>query len=88
MSFVSPHYVPEPVTQEDYIIASLAFGFTLGFGWLTTWTAIRQTLHGYKKRGGRVFRSPYIIMIWSEIVVCAGFAIMCFLYLKHLLHPG
>ncbi|KAK8127210.1 hypothetical protein PG984_008318 [Apiospora sp. TS-2023a] len=84
MSFVSPHYVPEPVTQEDYIIASLAFGFTVGFGWLTTWTAIRQTWHGYKKRRGRVFRSPYIIMIWGEIIVCAGFAILCFLYLKHL----
>ncbi|KAK8091302.1 hypothetical protein PG994_000807 [Apiospora phragmitis] len=87
MSFVSPHYVPETVTTEDYIIASLAFGFTLGFGWLTTWTAIRQTWHGWKKRGGRVFRSPYIVMIWSEIVVCAGFAILCFLYLEHVLQP-
>lgn len=87
MSFVSPHYVPEPVTTDDYIIASLAFGFTIGFGWLTTWTAMRQTWHGYKKRGGRVFRSPYIIMIWGEIVVCAGFALLCFLYLEHILNP-
>ncbi|KAK8029245.1 hypothetical protein PG991_006301 [Apiospora marii] len=87
MSYVSPNYVPEPVTTEDYIIASLAFGFTIGFGWLTTWTAARQTWHGYKKRGCRVFRSPYIIMIWSEIIVCAGFALLCFLYLEHILNP-
>ncbi|KAK7998421.1 translation initiation factor 2- alpha subunit [Apiospora arundinis] len=87
MSLVSPHYVPEPVTTQDYIIASLAFGFTLGFGWLTAWTAIRQTWHGYRKRGCRVFRSPYIIMVWGEIIVCAGFAVMCFLYLLHVIQP-
>lgn len=35
-TFLSPHFVPLVVTRDDLIIASIALGFTLGFGFLTT----------------------------------------------------
>ncbi|KAI1428175.1 hypothetical protein F5Y12DRAFT_733977 [Xylaria sp. FL1777] len=87
MSLVSPHFKLQEVTVNDIIIASLAFGFTLGFGQLTTWTAARQTWLAYKNTGRRVFRNVYIWMIWGEIIVCLAFGIICFLHLKGIIHP-
>lgn len=88
MALLSPHFKLEEVTQEDLIVASLACGFTLGFGWLTTCTALRQTAHAYRLRGGRSWCSVYIVMIWSEISVCLGFGIICFLYLLGRIQPS
>ncbi|KAK9416011.1 hypothetical protein SUNI508_09971 [Seiridium unicorne] len=67
MSLLPPNYVPMTVTEDDLAIASLAWGFTLGFGWLTTWTAAKQTIAAYRRSGTRVFRNIYIWMIWGEI---------------------
>ncbi|KAI4599083.1 hypothetical protein KJ359_002040 [Pestalotiopsis sp. 9143b] len=82
MSLLSPNYVLQEVTTDDIAIASLAFGFTLGFGWLTCWTAARQTWRAYKRSGVDVWRNGYIWMIWLEILVCLTFAIICWLHLK------
>lgn len=87
MSLLSPNYVLQEVTTDDIAIASLAFGFTLGFGWLTVWTAARQTWRAYKRSGVDVWRNGYIWMIWLEIVVCLTFAIICWLHLKGLIPP-
>lgn len=35
-TFLGPDYVPMVVTTEDLIIAAIALGFTIGFGFLTT----------------------------------------------------
>ncbi|KAH6982417.1 hypothetical protein EDB80DRAFT_592762 [Ilyonectria destructans] len=35
----SPHFVLQEVTEDDLALASLAWGFTIGFGWLTTWVS-------------------------------------------------
>ncbi|PQE22138.1 hypothetical protein CJF30_00010710 [Rutstroemia sp. NJR-2017a BBW] len=43
ITLLSDHYTAEPVTVADLQLASLAWGFTIGFGFLTTWTAIKQT---------------------------------------------
>ncbi|QGI95754.1 hypothetical protein CEK26_008823 [Fusarium fujikuroi] len=43
LTLLSPHYKAQEVTRGDLVIASTAFGFTLGFGWLTVFKAIRQT---------------------------------------------
>ena len=80
-TLLSPHYVPQEVTENDLIIASLAWGFTIGFGWLTTWTAMKQSRQVYKRRGRRVFRNAYIWMVWLELLVCLIFAVICFLHL-------
>lgn len=45
--------------DSDMIVSSLAVGFTLGFGLLTVWEAIKQTRRSKNPR-----RSVYIYMIW------------------------
>ncbi|QRV93458.1 Es2 domain-containing protein [Ceratobasidium sp. AG-Ba] len=63
-----------PVLDGDMRLATLAFGFTIGFGYFVSWHAIKQT-----KKTRRW--SAYIIMCWLEIIVCLIFAIICWLYL-------
>lgn len=46
-------------SDSDHMVASLAVGFTLGFGLLTVWEAIKQTRRSRNPR-----RSAYIYMIW------------------------
>ncbi|KAM0335028.1 hypothetical protein ACHAQA_000062 [Verticillium albo-atrum] len=67
-TLIPPHFVLEEVSRYDIIIASLALGFTIGFGWLTTWTATKQTKQVWKRHGVRVFRNAYVWMIWLEIL--------------------
>ncbi|KAL7276801.1 hypothetical protein RUND412_000187 [Rhizina undulata] len=44
MSLLPPNYKELVVTMDDLTVASICWGFTLGFGFLTTWEAICQTL--------------------------------------------
>ncbi|KAF4972301.1 hypothetical protein FSARC_1080 [Fusarium sarcochroum] len=69
ISLLSPHFQEQTVTRGDLVIASTALGFTVGFGWLTTWKAIKQTSQIYKRHGRRVFRNAYVIMIWGELLL-------------------
>ncbi|KAI5928133.1 hypothetical protein F4810DRAFT_706027 [Camillea tinctor] len=62
--------------KEDYQLSSLAAGFTLGFGFLTVWEAIKQT-----RRNRNPLRSVYIYMVWGEIVANVGIGIMGWLWL-------
>lgn len=78
---LGPNFVLEEVTREDLAIASLAWGFTLGFGWLTTWAAVKQTFRIWKRYGTRSIHNTYIWLIWLEILVCAIFSVICWLYL-------
>lgn len=87
-ALLSPNFVLEEVTENDLAIASLAWGFTLGFGWLTTWTAIKQTTKIWRRYGVRSIHNTYIWLIWLEIIVCLGFSIICWLHLKGNIPPG
>ncbi|KAL6405928.1 hypothetical protein AUP68_10745 [Ilyonectria robusta] len=87
ITLLSPQFVLQEVTEDNLALASLAWGFTIGFGWLTTWTAMKQTKHIYERRGLLIFRSAYIWMIWLEILVCLIFSIICWLHLKGILPP-
>ncbi|KAG9249417.1 uncharacterized protein F5Z01DRAFT_631779 [Emericellopsis atlantica] len=82
------NYVLEEVTRDDIILASLAWGFTLGIGWLTAWAACKQTMGIYKRHGWRILKNPYFWMIWGEIAVCLGFGIICFMYLLGTISPS
>ncbi|BGP32753.1 hypothetical protein JCM10296v2_004537 [Rhodotorula toruloides] len=64
-------YKDEPVTQQALHIATIAFGFVIGFICWSVSTAWRQT-HKF---------SVYTVLIWSEIVVCWIFAVICWLYI-------
>lgn len=87
ITLLPSHYVLQEVTQDDLALASLAWGFTIGFGWLTTWTAIKQTRQIYKRLGLRVICNAYVWMIWLEILVCLIFGIICWLHLKGIIPP-
>ncbi|KAI6080723.1 hypothetical protein F4821DRAFT_275678 [Hypoxylon rubiginosum] len=88
MSLLSPNYVLQPVSNEDLVIASLAWGFTIGFGWLTTWTACKQTILAYRRQGSKIRRNTYIWMIWSEVAVCFVFSVICWLHLWGTIPPS
>ena len=87
ITLLSDHYVAQPVTVNDLQIACLALGFTVGFGFLTTWTAMRQTADIHRRYGYSKLNSPYIWMIWLEILVCLIFSVICWLHLNHIIPP-
>ncbi|KAF2827110.1 hypothetical protein CC86DRAFT_24194 [Ophiobolus disseminans] len=68
--------------RRDYQIAGLAAGFTIGFGCLTVWEAIKQT-----RRNRNPLRSIYIYMVWGEILVNVIIAIIAWLFLNGKLGP-
>jgi hypothetical protein len=87
MSLLSPNFVLQEVTTDDLIIAGICWGFTLGFSWLTAWTAVKQTWQVWKRTKGGIWRNAYVWMIWLEILVCLAFGIICFLHLRGIIPP-
>jgi hypothetical protein len=89
ITLLSSHYQLEHVSENDIIIASLTWGVTIGFGALTVWSAIKQTVSLYQRRKGisSSLVTPYIVMIWIELIVCTTFSIICWLYLRGLIKP-
>lgn len=77
----------QEVTTTDLVLASLAWGFTLGMGWITTWTAIQQTLSAYRRLGWTMVHNAYIWMIWGEITASLGFGILTYLHLFGIIRP-
>ncbi|KAK8068968.1 hypothetical protein PG994_005584 [Apiospora phragmitis] len=69
-------------TKTDFQVASLAAGFSLGFGFLTAWEAIKQT-----RRNKNPARSAYIYMVWCEIAVNIVIAVLGWLFLDGVLKP-
>ncbi|EAT77148.2 hypothetical protein SNOG_15483 [Parastagonospora nodorum SN15] len=67
---------------QDFQIAALAAGFTIGFGILTVWEAIKQT-----RRNRNPLKSVYIYMIWGEVAANLGIAIIAWLFLNDKLGP-
>lgn len=67
-------------TKSDYQVASLAAGFTIGFGFLTVWEALKQT-----KKNKNPLRSTYIYMLWGEIAANLVIAIIAWLFLDGIL---
>ena len=64
-------------SRADIQIAALAAGFTLGFGFLTVWEAIKQT-----RRNKNPLRSVYIYMLWGEIVANVVIGILGWFFLS------
>lgn len=87
ITLLPDHFVEQPVSVNDLQIASLAWGFTIGFGFLTVWTAIKQTADVQRRYGYWKLNSPYIWMIWLEILVCLMFSIICWLHLNDVIPP-
>jgi hypothetical protein len=69
-------------TLSDYQLANAAAGFTLGFGILTVWKAIKQT-----KQLINPWRSVYIFMVWGEILANLVIMILVWLFLNNYIGP-
>lgn len=69
-------------SETDIKVASLAAGFTLGFGFLTVWEAMKQT-----RRNRNPLRSMYIYMVWGEIIANVAIAIIGWLFLDGIIGP-
>jgi hypothetical protein len=82
--FLSPNYTPEVVDGTDLRIASLAWGFTLGFSFLTSVKAGRQTATIWR-RAHRV--TTYVTLIWGEMLVSTIFGFICWFYIDHFFNP-
>ncbi|KAI9736127.1 MAG: hypothetical protein M1834_001011 [Cirrosporium novae-zelandiae] len=84
MSLIPPNYVPMVVTRADMDIASIGWGFTLGFGFLTAWKVIRQTR---TIQSNADLNRPYVWMIWLELIDSAVFSIIVWLHLNGNIPP-
>ncbi|KAI9640590.1 hypothetical protein NHQ30_010889 [Ciborinia camelliae] len=80
LTLLPSNYVSKPTSSSDLAIASIAFGWTLGFGWLTIWKAYKQTRRVEQRYGITRIHTPYVVMIWAEILVCMVFAFICWLH--------
>lgn len=69
-------------STSDIQVASVAAGFTIGFGFLTVWKAIQHTL-----RNRRPWKSQYIYMVWGEIIANLGIGIIGWVFLDGLIGP-
>lgn len=67
---------------KDETVGALAVGFSLGFGFLTFWEAIKQTRRSKNPR-----RSPYIAMVWGELLANVVILILGYLFFKGVLTP-
>lgn len=67
----------------DFTLASTAAGFTLGFGVLCVWNAVKQTVAIRSP-----LRSVYIFMVWGEILANLVIGILAWLFLDGTLKPG
>lgn len=70
-------------TVGDWKVAGLAAGFSLGFGFLTVWKAIKQT-----RSITQPHRSTYVILVWAELFANFAIGILAWIYLEEIIPPG
>lgn len=78
-------YVNPEITDRDREISLICWGFTLGFGFLTVWKAVKQTL---KVNRNCRLRSMYLWLVWADICGSFGFGISAWFYMQGHVKPG
>ncbi|KAH7103700.1 hypothetical protein BKA62DRAFT_768635 [Auriculariales sp. MPI-PUGE-AT-0066] len=68
------------INVRDRNVASIAFGFTLGFFYFVLLRVIRET-----RRVGRF--NTYVIMIWTELAASLVLSFLCYLLVQELVRP-
>ncbi|KAF4609613.1 hypothetical protein G7Y89_g15842 [Cudoniella acicularis] len=63
ITLLRENFKPLEVTKTDLAVASIAWGFTVGFGFFTAWTATKQTTIIRRRYGIMRLNSPYVWMI-------------------------
>lgn len=82
--FVPSDYKFETVSTTDMQLASIAWGFTLGFGFLTAVKAGKQTL-GIWRRRKRI--TTYMILAWGEMIASILFGFLCWFFMDRKIPP-
>ncbi|EKG10589.1 hypothetical protein MPH_12447 [Macrophomina phaseolina MS6] len=67
-------------SATDTKVSSIAFGFALGFGYLTAWDAYKIT-----SRNRNPLRSLFVWMVWAELAANLAIAILAWLFLEGVL---
>jgi hypothetical protein len=81
--FVSDDYYIQPLSRRANIISGIIFGVAMLLALLAGYYAVYQT------KASRIpAKSPYIWMIWLELVACVALAIECFCYLHMVIRPS
>lgn len=88
VSLLGPDFVPQEASRADTAVASILFGFFLGFGFLTAWEAAKQTRRIYKRYGWRKLNTPYVWVVWLEIFACLSYSIINWLFEYGIIPPG
>lgn len=74
--FIPDHFVSRVATGDDIKIVAIAWGFTLGFGFLTSSKALKQSRRIWK-RSHKI--NTYVILVWTEIISSLIISIMAWL---------
>ncbi|KAI2611822.1 hypothetical protein GGR54DRAFT_340199 [Hypoxylon sp. NC1633] len=72
-------FVCESITESDMNLASMLFGCTMAIAVFVIFKGGNQTIRTWK-RSAKV--TPYIIMIWLELVVSLGLSVETWIYLR------
>lgn len=78
-------YKPIHLSERDREISLLAWGFTLGFGYLTAWKGYKQT--SSIPRSIR-YKSLYFWLVWLEMVSILGYGGLTWLNVQNYCPPG
>ncbi|KAI1367924.1 hypothetical protein F5Y08DRAFT_348259 [Xylaria arbuscula] len=82
---VSPNYVAPKSTQDDIVVASTVWGFSLAVALFTASKAIKQTWRSWR----RVSRpTGYIIMVWGEWISSLIIGVISWLFLYGIIGPS
>ncbi|KAI5822830.1 hypothetical protein K523DRAFT_358096 [Schizophyllum commune Tattone D] len=77
-----PAYEPLVVTENDLIVATMFYAWTLGFGYFVGLHCVREF------RRSKRWISPYLALIWAEFFACIIYGTICWLYLHGIIPPG
>lgn len=69
-------------SATDTKVSSIAFGFFLGFGYLTAWDAYKITA-----KNRNPLRSLFVWMVWGELLANLSIAVLAWLFLEEVLPP-
>ncbi|KAF7548434.1 hypothetical protein G7Z17_g7051 [Cylindrodendrum hubeiense] len=82
---VPAHYKPDLPDKQDMIIASIAWGFSLGTLIFNCSKAVGQTRAAYKRRKTVTI---YMALVWGEIISSFILGVICWLYLREYIEPS
>jgi hypothetical protein len=80
---ISPHYVKEPITKADIIVASVVWALTVINAIIAFWLATSQT-----RSSKYPVRSTYVWMIWLELLASFIMGFECYLHLLKFIKPS